>query len=313
MLGLYNAAPKDEFVPGLEVAGVVEAVGADVAEFAVGARVYALTRFGGYTTHLEVAAEDVRALPDGWTFEQGCGFPVQALTAIYALKTLGNCSKGQVVLVHSAAGGVGLLALQVLRHYGASAICTVSSADKVDFLADTCHVPRGQIILRTGGGAVFKAQLQAALATMRVEGASPPRAPEGVDLVLDSLGGDYFQPGYDLLARGGRIVVFGSGSMMVHGDLGANVANWVRLGYRFMTRPMVDPMELVGANKAILGFNLIWLWDKRALLVDLLRELQEMALEPPVVGHRYAWAELPAAVRFFQTGRSIGKVVVTVP
>ena len=312
MLGLYSATPKGEFVPGLEVAGVVEAVGEDAPGFAVGDRVFALTRFGGYTTHLEVAAQDVRPLPSGWTLEEGCAFPVQALTAIYALKTLGNCARGDVVLVHSAAGGVGLLALQVLRHYGATPICTVSSEDKVAFLHDKLHVPREQIILRTAGGAVFKAQLSAALASLAgVDGRTA--APDGVNVILDSLAGDYFQPGYDLLARGGRLVVFGSGSMMPPGNLGANVANWVRLGYRYATRPMIDPMEMVSANKAVLGFNLIWLWDKRALLTELLLELEHMGLTAPVVGHRYPWNQLPEAVRFFQSGRSIGKVVVTVP
>ena len=108
--GLYSATPKGTFIPGLEFAGEIIAVGSAVKEWSVGNRVMGVTRFGGYVSHINIDHRYVVALPPGWRFEEGAGFLVQGLTAYYALSELGNLQKCSTVLIHSAAGGVGIVA-----------------------------------------------------------------------------------------------------------------------------------------------------------------------------------------------------------
>ena len=118
-LGLYSATPAGSFVPGLEAAGTVRRVGDGVTRWRPGDRVIVLTRFGGYASALNVGEQYLWPLPETWSFEDGAAYPVQALTAWYGLVPLGGVRRGSVVLVQSAAGGVGLNALQVLRQLGA--------------------------------------------------------------------------------------------------------------------------------------------------------------------------------------------------
>ena len=106
--GLYSATPAGEFVPGLEYAGVVARVGAGVTHLREGDEVMGVIRFGAYATHLNIDARYVLPLPPGWSFEEGAAYPVQALTAYYSLKELGTIRQSHTVLIHSAAGGVGI-------------------------------------------------------------------------------------------------------------------------------------------------------------------------------------------------------------
>ncbi|MFM8487191.1 MAG: alcohol dehydrogenase catalytic domain-containing protein, partial [Bacteroidota bacterium] len=111
--GLYGATPEGSFTPGLEYAGVVERVGSDISHLKPGDRVMGVTRFGAYTTHLNIDARYAIPLPQGWNFEQGAAYLVQTLTAYYGMVHLGAMQKNQAVLIHSAAGGVGLQAVQI--------------------------------------------------------------------------------------------------------------------------------------------------------------------------------------------------------
>ncbi|APY24967.1 alcohol dehydrogenase, catalytic domain, GroES-like protein [Leptospira borgpetersenii str. Noumea 25] len=107
--GLYSAVPEGAFIPGLEYSGVV-AAGKKVKNIRKKDKIMGVTRFGGYVSHLNIDSKYVFRLPPKWDFDQGAGFLVQGLTAYYALVALGDLKKGQTVLIHSAAGGVGILA-----------------------------------------------------------------------------------------------------------------------------------------------------------------------------------------------------------
>ena len=133
-LGLYSATPQGAFVPGLEFAGTVEAVGEGATTVAPGNRVIGLTRFGAYATHINADARYLHPLPGGWSVADGAAFPVQAITAWYAISELGACKAGDAVLVQSAAGGVGLNALAILRAMGARVVAAVGHDSKVAFL-----------------------------------------------------------------------------------------------------------------------------------------------------------------------------------
>ena len=124
-LGLYSATPKGKFTPGLEFAGVITKIGGPpgvemqrARGFAVGDKVMGATRFGGYSTDLNIDTRYIRKLPSGWSMREGAAFLTQCLTAWYGLIELGNIGhneRGATVLVHSAAGGVGLFACDIVR------------------------------------------------------------------------------------------------------------------------------------------------------------------------------------------------------
>jgi len=286
--GLYKAAPKTEFTPGLEYAGIITAVGESVNEFIPGDRIMGVTRFGGYTTGLNIDARYVIRLPEDWDFNTGAAYLVQTLTAYYALSSLGQLVKGQNVLIHSIAGGVGLQALKIAKALGCFVIGTVGDAKKEDLARiNGCD----RVLIRNSS---FKQDLIAAL-----DG-------RPLHLVVDTVGGRYFSIPFRLLAPMGRIIVVGSSRYSSVG----NRPNLIHLLRHYLTRPKIDPQNLPNQNKSILGFNLIYLYENVSLLHQLLGEISAFNLAKPHVGHVFPFDQLPAAIRLFQGGKTMGKVVV---
>lgn len=288
--GLYGATPEGWFVPGLEYSGVVVRLGPGVDHFALGDTVMGVTRFGAYATHINIDARYLVPLPDGWSFAEGSAYLVQVLTAYYGLKYLGDLQKGQQVLIHSAAGGVGLWANRIAKQYDAFTIGSVGSPAKLPFLEQEGY-DRGLVRSRS-----FPQDLQAALDGREL------------NLIMECIGGRIFQQGYEALAPQGRMIVYGAAR---YGSSG-NRPNYLRLLYYYLTRPKIDPQKMPEHNKSIMGFNLIWLYERAALLHQLLSELEQLDLGRPHVGHRFAFEDLHEAVRLFQSGQTIGKVVVEI-
>jgi len=296
-LGLYSATPKGPFVPGLEFAGTIDAVGPDVQRWRAGDRVIGLTRFGAYATHVTVDARYLHPLPAGWTFSEGAAFPVQAITAWYAIEDLGACARGGAVLVHSAAGGVGLNALALLRRRDARVIATVGQESKRRFLVEHAGLTPRQIVIRDRRR--FGAQLDDALAANGLV---------GFDLVLDAVAGPFFRPAYRRLRPAGRLVIYGSADLMPR----ASRPNWLRLTAQYLARPRIDPLGMISRNKSVMGFNLIWLWDHVDRLSSIYESLARDMTTPPHIGRRFPFADAPAALRYLQGGESVGKVVLEV-
>jgi synaptic vesicle membrane protein VAT-1 len=296
-LGLYSATPKGAFVPGLEFAGTVETVADGVTTVAPGDRVIGLTRFGGYATHINADARYLHPLPAGWSFADGAAMPVQAITAWYAIVELGACNPGHAALVHSAAGGVGLNALAILHGMGARVLATVGTESKAAFLVDHACLERRQIIVRDR--ARFGAQLDEAMRTNRMD---------GFDLVLDAVAGPFFRPAYKRMRPAGRLVIYGSADLMPAGVR----TNWLRLTARYLTRPRLDPIRMVSANRSVMGFNLIWLWEHVDRLNDGYAGVAPFITKPPHIGRRFPFGEAPAALRHLQGGTSVGKVVLEI-
>ncbi|HSN14756.1 MAG TPA: zinc-binding dehydrogenase [Anaeromyxobacteraceae bacterium] len=298
-LGLYSATPKGAFVPGLECAGVVEALGpgGDARGLRVGDRVMAVTRFGGYATRLNLDARLLHPVPDGWSFAEAAAYPVQALTAWYALCVLGEVAPGDVVLVHSAAGGVGLHALEICARAGARAVATVGSEGKRDFLVEERGLAPAAVVVRDRRR--FGAQLDAALAALG--------AP-GFDLVLDAVMGPFFRPAFDRLRPEGRHLVFGAADFMTGGAR----PNLAALAWRWLRRPRVDPLAMISDNRAVMGFNLIWLWSEIDRLPGAYAALARLDGRRPHVGARLPFSRAPEALRLLQAGGTAGKVVLEV-
>eukprot|EP00164_Ancoracysta_twista_P001087 GFYU01001422.1.p1 GENE.GFYU01001422.1~~GFYU01001422.1.p1 ORF type:complete len:368 (+),score=107.70 GFYU01001422.1:101-1204(+) len=310
-LGLYGATPTTTFTPGLEFAGVVIAAGPNSSGRVVGERVFGVTRFGGYSTIIDVDARMIKPLPDKWTFEQGATFPCQALTAYYGMEELGRLSrpvfgvKEKCVLIHSAAGGVGLYCLQIARKQsGVKVIATVGSDSKVEYLINHCGLSREQIVVRAPTSAGFEAQLRGALEFLKCD---------GIDLVFDAVSGPYYTPGYDLLNPGGHYIIFGAASMMPASNLNVwNITNYVSLAYRYLKRAVLDPLEMIGQNKTVSGFNLIWLTDKLEYFGSVLDDLIALDLEPIRIDKSFPFEKAVDAMKYLQQGRNIGKIVLKV-
>lgn len=320
-LGLYQAAPKENVIPGLEFAGVITDLGPDFdssqerypdpadskshlghgisrTELQIGDQVLGACRFGSYATCLNVPTQQLLKMPKGWSLVQGAAFLVQSLTAYYGLKSLGDIKEGSCVLVQSAAGGCGMNALAICLAVGATPVGTVGTPDKVQVILDRFPALQPeQIIVRNL--AQYTQQLQSALQSV---------SKEGFDIVLDAVSGDYFQPSYDAMARGGRHVIFGAANWTPTGDK----PGWLRLAWQFLRRPRLDPISMIGDNKSIMAFNLIWMFDKALELANLATELQALHLPPPHVGETFSFDDAPSALRRLQTGKTVGKVVLEV-
>jgi len=297
-LGLYSATPRGSFVPGLEVAGIVTAAGAPLPGHPVyepGERVLALTRFGGYATALNVDTRYLAPVPADWSFEAAAAYPVQALTAWYGLLRLGAARAGSVVLVQSAAGGVGLQALAILERVGARTVAVVGSEAKVRFLRERTSLPDACLVVR--GGDAYGARLDAALAA---HGAA------GFDIVFDAVLGAGFRPSFERLAPEGRYVLFGAADFMPGGSRRA----WPRLAWQWLRRPRLDPLAMISTNRAFMAFNLIWMWEAVARVPEAYDALAALDLPPPHIGNRYPFAAARRALDELKAGQTVGKSVL---
>ncbi len=288
--GLYKAAPKEAFVPGLEFAGEVIATGPEVSRFKKGDAVIGVTRFGAYASHILHSEDYLNPLPEGWSFEEGASYPVQALTAYYALVKLGDLQEGMTVLIHSAAGGVGTFANRIAKKYGAYTIGTVSRPEKVAYCREEGY---DKVIVRAKN---FGQQLDEAL------GDRPLR------LVMECIGGKVLAEAWQRLASQGRMIVYGAARYTNTGDK----PNYLRLMWQYFTRPKIDPQAMTHRNVGILGFNLIYLYGQIETMRQQLSELEQLNLGKPRVGHRLPFEELPEALRLFQSGKTTGKVVLQI-
>ncbi len=192
--------------------------------------------------------------------------------------------------IHSAAGGVGLLANRVAKKYDAYTIGTVGRPEKLELLQKEGY---DAAIVR---GKDFAERLKEKLKDREL------------NLIMECIGGKIFQIGYDQLAPQGRMVIYGSARYATPNDR----PNYPKLFYQFLTRPKVDPQNLIETNKALLGFNLIWLYERAELMHEILAEMKTLNIGKPLVGHTFAFAKLPEAIRLFQTGKTMGKVVVEI-
>lgn len=288
--GMYKAAPDKDFIPGLEYSGVVSKVGQGVTSVKEGDRVMGITRFGAYADALNIDARYLVQIPDNWSFAHGAAFLVQALTAYYGMVDLGRLQKGETVLIHSAAGGVGIQANRIAKRFDAYTIGSVGSEHKLALLNDEGY-DKG--IVRSDN---FRQDLREALGDRRL------------DVIMECIGGKILMDSFKELGLMGRMVVYGSASFTTPGDK----PNKIKMLIRWLKRPRIDPMRLPNSNKTVVGFNLIWLYPQIEKYHRIVRELSDLTLPEPIIGESYAFEELPQAIRKLQSGMTVGKVVVLV-
>src|SRR5271156_3290499 len=287
-IGVYPDAPPTPCVVGYEVSGTVVEVGGDVSDVAPGQRVMAGTKFGGYASQVAVPASDVVALPDRLSFEQGAAIPVNYATAWAALHGYGSLRAGERVLVHAAAGGVGIAAIQFAKAAGAEVHGTASPGKHQKLIE--LGVDRAIDYRRDGWWKGLK-------------DSSP------YDLVLDALGGTSLRRSYGLLRPGGRLVGYGV-SAIQKGEKrslrrAAPHAISMLRGFNLLNQ--------LQESKAVIGLNMLRLWDDRGTLepwiTPLIKALNDGTISP-VVHATVPFAEAPEAHRILAARENIGKVVL---
>ncbi|MEU1520239.1 SDR family NAD(P)-dependent oxidoreductase [Streptomyces sp. NPDC005811] len=270
-LGMYPGPARDF---GLEGAGVITEVGAGVTGLAVGDRVMGMFP-AAYGPVAVADARTVARVPDGWTFAQAATVPIVFLTAYYALVDLGGVRAGHTVLVHAAAGGVGMAATQLARHLGAEVYATASPG-KWDALRaaglDDPHIASSRDL-------TFEAAFRAATGD------------RGVDLVLDSLAGEFVDASLRLLTPGGTFLEMGKTDVR-------------------------DPDEVAARHPGVhyRAFDLIEAGpDRIGEMLTALVDLFETGVLTPLPVTPWDVRRAPQAFRHMSQARHIGKVVLTVP
>jgi NADPH:quinone reductase-like Zn-dependent oxidoreductase len=289
--GLYPDAPKPPCVVGYEGAGIIDAVGEGVEGLREGDRVLFLSRFGGHADTVVVPWQQALVMPDDMSFDHGAALPVNYLTAYHMLFRIARIRGGERVLVHMAAGGVGTAALQLCRTVPGVVTYGTASAAKHDYVrGHGCDHP---IDYRSTD---YEAEVQ------RLTGG------QGVDVVLDALGGKDWQKGYRLLRSTGMLVLFGLANTNRGGK--RNLLHALRV---ILSVPRMSWMKLLDQNKAVAGVNIGHLWHERDMLreeLEALVGLYEQGKISPHVHRVVPFSEAREAFAELEFGRNRGKVLL---
>ncbi len=289
-MGLYPDAPPLPTVVGYEVAGTIDQVGEGVDAKRIGEAVIALTRFSGYSSSVVVKSFQAVVRPTGMDAVTGAAIPVTGLTAWMMLEVMGGLKAGDRVLVHSAGGGVGLAALDLIKWRGGIAVGTASS-HKHAFLKQ-----RGFSQLVDYRKEDFERVLSSDI---------------GFDLILDPVGGDSWSKGLRLLRSGGRLVCFGMSSNAIgqKRNLFTVLRNLWRIPWtRF------NPIWLINHNLGVLGVNMGHLWDEGERVTTWLESLLELWSQghlQPVIHATVPYTEAAEAHRILHARENMGKVILT--
>ncbi len=289
--GLYPDAPKTPFVAGYEAAGIIDAIGEGVTKLSVGMRVMAMSRFGAHADTLVTSAQLVVPMPDAMTFEEGAATPVNYLTAYHMLFRVANFRPKSKVLIHMAAGGVGIAALQLCRTVPGVVTFGTASASKHDAIrAQGCDHPidyhsvdYGDEIRRLTDG-------------------------KGVDIILDALGGKDWKKGMELLRPAGLLIAFGFANMAT-GDR----KNYLNLISQAVQIPLFTPLGMMDGNRGVAGVNIGHLWGELDMLNEELAAVMELYVAgkiKPQVSDVVKFENAGEAHRIIQSRKNIGKVVL---
>jgi NADPH:quinone reductase-like Zn-dependent oxidoreductase len=293
--GLYPDSPKVPCVVGYEVAGEVESVGEGVESFRPGARVLAGTRFNGQAELVTVPQTMVYRLPERLSFEEGAAFPVNYATAQAGLVVMGGLKAGERVLIHAAAGGVGISATQIAKRIGAEVFGTASASKHDAIREQGVDHPidyRGQDFVaevrrRTGG--------------------------EGIDVAFDAIGPSSFRKDYGLLRPGGRLIMYGASEVQSGHTRSLPTALRTVARSPFSSMPWWKGLGVMNENKGVFGLNMLSWWDAEGsldrVIAPLISALEKGELRP-VVAAAFPFDRAADAHRFIAERRNVGKVVL---
>jgi NADPH:quinone reductase-like Zn-dependent oxidoreductase len=294
--GVYPDAPPPPCVLGYEVSGTVDAVGHGVDGIQVGDRVIAATEFGGQAEVAVARAADVIPVPADLPAAEAAAIPVAYGTAYAGLVIMAGLKAGETVLIHAAAGGVGIAATQLAHHIGARVIGTASAAKHdmarkqgADELIDYHVADVASEVLRLTGG-------------------------KGVDVAFDALGPRSMRSDWKLLRPGGRLVCYGASEVQTGDRRDITAALRMELALPFATMPWWKGHGMFNENRGVFGLNLKHWWDREGTLERLvkpLRELLQGGIIRPVVDSTFTFDRAADAHRRIMAARNVGKVILT--
>ena len=288
--GLYPDGPKKPCVMGYEISGVIESVGEGVDEAILDTPVVAMTRFGGQSEKVVVDEKQLFDIPKRLTFEEAAAIPVNYLTAYALLVVMGGLRRGESVLIHNAGGGVGLAALDIAKHIGATTYGTASPS-KHDFLRE-----RGldhPIDYRNQDWFPVLMQLT---------------GDRGVELVIDPIGGGHWKKSYAALRHTGRLGMFGVSAASANGVTGK-----LKLVKAALQMPRFHPLGLLSKNRGVFGLNLGHIWhepEKVTEWVEVIMQGVDAGWIRPYVDKTFSFAEAGAAHSYLELRKNVGKVVL---
>jgi NADPH2:quinone reductase len=274
--GQYQVKPPFPFVPGAELAGVVDEVGPGVKDFRVGDRVLASAGLGAFAERAAVPARGVWRMPDGMSFEEGAGFPIVYPTSYAGLVFRARLTAGETLLVHAAAGGVGIAAVQIGKALGARVIGTAGGPDKLE------------VARRAGADVVIDYRRDD-----WVDAVKEATGGKGADVIYDPVGGDVFDASLKCIAWNGRLLVIGFASG--------------RIPEVKLNRVLLKNISIVGLHW---GAHAMYQPERIGETFDALFALYREGRIPPVVYRSWPLDELPAARAALGSRQSHGKIVV---
>lgn len=291
-VGLYPDAPKLPAVPGYEVAGVVDALGEGVDESWLDKPVLAMCNFGGYSEYLCLDEALVFERPAGVTAVQGAALLVNYITAWQMVRVMAPATAGDVVLIQSAAGGVGQAVIQLCRLAGAKVVGSASPGKHarlreqgVDFVFDSQQRDYADAVREATGG-------------------------QGVDIALEPRNGPFIMESYEALAKCGRLIVFGFSHAATGSGSGPLSALKTLASVPWMK---LNPIRLMNDNKSIAGVNLGRMWDMghkiRAWVGELLALLEAGKIEP-VIDTVLPFSKAGEAHQRLENRLNVGKVIL---
>ena len=276
--GLYPMPPGVTQVPGLEVAGEVVAVGAEVTQFKLGDKVCGLTNGGGYAEYCVVPQSQTLHIPENVSFVEAAAIPETFFTVWANVFQMGKAKAGEVVLIHGGTSGIGTTALMLCKALGIKTFATVGSDEKVQAIANLTDAIN------------YKTQDFEHLINEKTDNA-------GVDVILDMVGAPYLEKNLNLLRRDGRLVYIAF--------LGGAKAKEVKLGQIMMKRLTITGSTMRARNTAEkaeiaqgLQDHVAPLWAKGECL--------------PMIYQTFEFDQIQAAHACMDTGEHVGKVVVKI-
>lgn len=273
-MGRYPApAGASQDIPGLEVAGVVEECGAEVIQWKIGDRVCALLAGGGYAEYVAVDAGQCLPVPKGFNEAEAAGLPETVFTVWHNVFQRGRLQAGETLLVHGGSSGIGVTAIQLAKAFGAKVLTTVGSEEK------------GQACLELGADQFVNYKTQDFEATF---------AEAGVDVILDMVGGDYFDRNLNILRPDGRLVYINA--------MNGNVVN-LNIMKMMLKRITITGSTLRARDVAF----------KTALAADILKNVWpvlENGMFKSKVFATFPFSEAAQAHELMESSGHIGKIIL---
>ncbi|XP_040918486.1 synaptic vesicle membrane protein VAT-1 homolog [Toxotes jaculatrix] len=289
--GLYDRLPSPPVTPGMECSGVVEAVGEEVTDRKVGDKVMVLNRFGLWQEVAAVPASHTFLIPEGMSFEEAAALPVNYITAYMMLFDFGNLRPNQSVLIHAAAGGVGIAATQLCKTVKDVTVFGTASASKHETISQ--------------GGVTHPIDYRTKDYVEEVRKISP----KGMDIILDPLGGSDTHKAYNLLKPMGKLITYGAANMLAgqKKNLLAVAKNWY---HQFS----IHTLSLIQGNKSVCGFHLGYLDGETELIAQAMNtilDLYKQGKVKPRIDSTWHLEQVGDAMRKMQERNNIGKVILS--